>query len=438
MVSQFAQRSLSNRAVALAMAAGMVVMTLASACDKMPLLAPSGTVITILPAATTIPLNGEIEIVATVIENGTTAAPPSTGTPGTGTGTQTPTTNTTGTSTTGAGTPVQNGTLVSFTTTIGRIEPREARTQNGEVRVRFLPGGQSGIAVITAYSGGASGKSPDLMVGTAAVDHILVTASPQTLGPAGGAAEVQARVEDARGAGLVGVPVAFSADNGQLSASIATTDQDGIARTRLTTTQKTIVTAAVGAKTATATVGLLARTGVKITGPANAIAALTPASFTVGVSATANVRDVTVNFGDGRSQSLGPISGDTTVPHIYAQEGNFIVTATATDASGFQESASTGVTVLPAQPPSVRVDVAPTNPGRDEVVNVTATVSGNTSSIIRYEWNFGSDATPPSAVTSGNTARVSWSTQGTKLITVRVVQASGPAGDGFGTVTVRQ
>ena len=37
---------------------------------------------------------------------------------------------------------MQNGTLVSFTTTIGRIEPREARTQNGEVRVRFVAGGQ--------------------------------------------------------------------------------------------------------------------------------------------------------------------------------------------------------------------------------------------------------------------------------------------------------
>ena len=54
----------------------------------MPLLAPSGSVITIFPTATTVPLNGEVEIVATVIENGTTQTPGNgTGNGGTGTGT---------------------------------------------------------------------------------------------------------------------------------------------------------------------------------------------------------------------------------------------------------------------------------------------------------------------------------------------------------------
>ena len=58
-----------------------------SACDKMPLLAPGGSVITIFPAATTVPLNGQVEIIATVIENGTTQTPtdPGTGNGGTGT-----------------------------------------------------------------------------------------------------------------------------------------------------------------------------------------------------------------------------------------------------------------------------------------------------------------------------------------------------------------
>ena len=62
--------------------AGLGLISAFSACDKMPLLAPGGTVITIFPATTTVPLNGEVEIVATVIENGTTAAAPST--PGNG------------------------------------------------------------------------------------------------------------------------------------------------------------------------------------------------------------------------------------------------------------------------------------------------------------------------------------------------------------------
>jgi large repetitive protein len=415
--------------------AGLGFISAFSACDKMPLLAPGGTVITIFPATTTVPLNGEVEIVATVIENGTTAAAPTT--PGNGNGQQPGGGNTTTTSSTGAGTPVQNGTLVSFTTTIGRIEPREARTQNGEVRVRFLAGGQSGTATITAYSGGASGRLENLKVGTAAVERLIVTATPQTLGPAGGTATIEARVEDTTGQALAGVPVNFIADAGQLSTSTATTDSSGVARTTLTTTRETKVTANVAGKTADATVKLNPRTGVTITGPTNSVPAGTPASFTVNVGSTANVRDVTVNFGDGRTQSLGALSGSTTVPHTYTESGTYVVTATAVEASGFTESVSTGVTILPGQPPSVIVTPSNSNPSVGETVILTATVSGNTSTIIAYEWNFGSGATPASATTTGNRATAAWSTTGTKVITVRVVQAAGPSGEGFGTVVVK-
>jgi large repetitive protein len=424
---------------ALVFAAGLGFISAFSACDKMPLLAPGGSVITIFPASTTVPINGEVEIVATVIENGTTAAPPTT--PGNGNGNgqqpgQQPTT-TTGTSTAGAGTPVQNGTLVSFTTTIGRIEPREARTQNGEVRVRFMAGGQSGTAIITAYSGGASGRSEGLKVGTAAVERVLVTASPQTLGPAGGTATVQARVEDVTGQGLSGVPVNFVADAGQLSSSTVTTDPGGVATTTLNTTRQTKVTANVGGKTADVTVGLNPRTGVTITGPTTSVPAGTPASFTVNVGSTANVQNVTVNFGDGTTQSLGALSGSTTVPHTYDEAGTYVVTASATEASGFQETVSTGVTVLPGQPPSIIVTPSNSNPSVGETVILTAQVSGNTSTIVRYEWNFGTDATPPSATTTGNRATAAWGSTGTKVITVRAIQATGPSGEGFGTVVVK-
>jgi len=74
------------------------------------------------------------------------------GTAGSGTG------GTTTTSRTGAGTPVQNGTLITFTTTIGRIEPSDARTHNGQVTVKLITSGTSGLATITAYSGGASAQ----------------------------------------------------------------------------------------------------------------------------------------------------------------------------------------------------------------------------------------------------------------------------------------
>src|SRR3954447_5720487 len=83
----------------------LLTLSLAVACDKVPLVAPSGSVITLFAAANTVPLNGDVEIVANVIENGTTSTPT---TPGTGAG-GTPTTGATSTTSAGAGTPVQNG-----------------------------------------------------------------------------------------------------------------------------------------------------------------------------------------------------------------------------------------------------------------------------------------------------------------------------------------
>ena len=104
------------------------------------------------------------------------------------------------------------------------------------------------------------------------------------------------------------MPVSFSANAGQLSASSAVTDDTGTARVALTTSRETIVTANVAGKTAELTIALNPRTGITLTGPTNPVSAGLPASFTVGVGGTANVRDVTVDFGDGARQSLGAIS----------------------------------------------------------------------------------------------------------------------------------
>src|SRR4051812_40503191 len=76
-------------------------MLFSTSCDKVPLLAPTGSVITLFATASTVPSNGSMELVATVIEQGSTSASPTT--PGTGTPT-TPAA-TTSTSSPGAGTP---------------------------------------------------------------------------------------------------------------------------------------------------------------------------------------------------------------------------------------------------------------------------------------------------------------------------------------------
>lgn len=422
-----------GRSIAVCAAAALV--SLAAACDKVPLLAPTGSVISLFAASSTIPLNSEIEIIATVIENGTTAATPATGGGGGGT-TGTPSTTTT--SSPGAGTPVQNGTLVTFTTTIGRIEPNEARTSNGQVRVRLITGSQSGTATITAFSGGASAKLENLKVGSAGVERVIISASPQTLGPLGGTSTITARVEDVSGAGLPGVPVTFTTDNGTLSPPTATTDALGVAQTILNTSRASKVTANVAGKTADVTVGLNPRTNVTIAGPTTSVNAGQPATFTVGVGSTANVRDVTVDFGDGSQISLGAISGSTTVQHTYQTEGTYTVRATATEASGFTEQVATSVTILPGQPPSVIITASNNNPGIGETVIFTATASGATSTIVRYEWDFGTDAEPRTASTTGNRTTASYTSGGSKVITVRVIQASGPSGDGTTSIVVKR
>jgi len=430
MLPQPARRNVRRAGRVLAVFAGLSVTLASSSCDKVPLLAPTGSVITLFATAATVPSNGSMEIVGTVIEQGTasTTTPPANGGAGGGTGT-------TATSTPGAGTPVHNGTVVTFTTTIGRIEPSEARTDNGQVRVRFHADGQSGTATITAFSGGASGKLENLKVGSAGAERILLSANPQALACSGGNSQVSARVEDVSGVGLPQVPVVFTTTKGQLNPSTATTDASGVANSTLSTSQEATVTANAAGKTATATVTLSPRTGVGITSPTGQIAAGTPTSFTVTVAATANISNVSIDFGDGGSQNLGPISGSTSVPHTYIREGTYTVTAVASDAAGCSERVSTGVSILPGQPPTVTI-TAPENAPVNTSVVVSANVTGATSTVVRYEWTFGTDALPQTLSTGSRQVSVRWLATGPKVISVRVIQASGPEGDAVKSINI--
>lgn len=203
------------------------------ACNPPPL-APSGAVLFLTAAASSVPSTGSVDIVAVLMEAGGTTAP----TPGTPAGRP-------------AGTPVQDGTLVSFLTNLGRIEPVEARTENGSVKVRFTGDGRSGTATVLAYSGTVRAEIA-LKVGTAAVDSLALSATP--VGPAGGSSTVTARVLDANGNTLPDLSIQFTTTRGLLSANTATTNAAGEASVTLSTTVEALVTATIGTKTATVTV----------------------------------------------------------------------------------------------------------------------------------------------------------------------------------------
>ncbi len=83
--------------------ASLVAMVSLGSCEKVPLLAPTASTITIVSNRTVLPINGTAQIIATVIEQ--------------------------------SGSPAHNGTLVTFTTTLGTLAPREAVTDNGQAVV---------------------------------------------------------------------------------------------------------------------------------------------------------------------------------------------------------------------------------------------------------------------------------------------------------------
>jgi len=224
-----------------------------------PLTAPSGTVITLLPHTNILPVDGSADITAVVIENGSTGVASGTGT-GTGTTTGTPTSTAASVTVSGAaaGQVVHDGTTVYFTTTLGRIEPSEATTTNGQVTVKLIGDGRSGVATVTAYSGAAM-KTISVTVGSTAAARISVAASPQSLAPTGGTTTITATVQDNQGIAVPGVAVTFATTAGTISASSVSTDANGKATTTLNTNVPATVTATVvssGGNTLSATVSI--------------------------------------------------------------------------------------------------------------------------------------------------------------------------------------
>jgi len=130
------RRSLRSRAW-LAAALGSLALA-AHACDRVPLLAPSGSAITLSSAAAALSTDS-VPVVALVIKGALGA---STGAGGAGT-------------TSGGGQPVHDGTVVDFTSTLGTMVPAEVKTVNGKATATWVGNGAVGTVTITATSGAA-------------------------------------------------------------------------------------------------------------------------------------------------------------------------------------------------------------------------------------------------------------------------------------------
>src|SRR5262249_34851321 len=119
------------------------------ACSRVPLLAPSGSSITLTTAQNVVAINGSATITAQVIE--------------------------------AAGTAPQAGTHVTFTTSLGSVQPSDATTDSSGRAQATFTSGASGTATITALSGGATtgtNGALKILVGSAAAQKIVVNATP--------------------------------------------------------------------------------------------------------------------------------------------------------------------------------------------------------------------------------------------------------------------
>ena len=220
-------RALIERAAPIGVGVLIVIGLAAAACDTAPLTAPTNSSITMSISTAVLPVGGTAEITAFVSEQG--------------------------------GTPVQNGTMVRFATNLGRVDPVQVETRKGFAVTTFHAGDTTGVADIRATSGAigaASGTTGNLVQITVfdpqQVETVTLTANPGSVPATGGTVDLIATVVAVTRGPAVGVPVTFTASDGQLAATRVVTDGNGQARTQLTTSRAATVTANSGTKTSNA------------------------------------------------------------------------------------------------------------------------------------------------------------------------------------------
>ena len=391
-------------------------------CDSVPLLAPTNSSVTIDAQSRVVPTGGTTEVSATVFES--------------------------------SGTPVHNGTLVRFTTTLGRMDPVEAQTRNGIATTTFIAGEDSGIAEVRATSGAAGGSTTtppststppgtttpttsnsnvvQIAVGAGAVDTVTVSANPSSVSTTGGGTvTVTATVLGTGGRLLSGIPVNFTANRGTLSSTSAVTNGQGQAQVTLTTNGETTITVVAGTKKETATV--TGRPGPSVVLTCSVTGASTCATATVGQTivftaareaGSATLTSAQLDFGDNSSQSLGTLNSSTNVPHTYSQAGTYTARLTGTDANGESSSA---IQVIQVNSVTIAVSASVTS-GR--TVSATATVN---APVTQYQWSWG-DST--STTTTSATAQRTYAAPGTYTITVTAILQSGGTVAGNTTIVV--
>ena len=152
--------------------------------------------------------------------------------------------------------------------------------------------------------------------------------------------------------------------------------------------------------------------------------------FTAAVSgSTVPIARYERSFGDGsRVTTTGNV-----VNHVYDRAATPEAEVRVVNQDGQTGVGRTTVEVTPPAPLNVNLTVDPLRAAVGEVVVFTATVSGSTVPITRYEWDFG-DGTRITA--TGNVVNHVYRTAGTREAQVQVVDRDGQTGVGRTTIEV--
>lgn len=142
-----------------------------------------------------------------------------------------------------SGTPVPDGTVIQFFTTLGRIQ-EQGKTNDGVARVNLISDARSGTAVVTAVSGPVTVKADNIVIGAPRVSLVKTQALDPTIDLRQGKsiASIRATVLDDKGNPIQGIIVRFSVSNNVatdriLDATDVTTNNNGFADTRVQTSR---------------------------------------------------------------------------------------------------------------------------------------------------------------------------------------------------------
>ncbi len=169
------------------------------ACHQAILTAPEGSEMTVVVNPPFIPANGGVSVVSAHIFEP-------------------------------AGTPVPDGTVVQFFTTLGHID-EQGKTNDGVARVNLVSDSRSGVAEITVISGPVVNKDATVTIGAVLPERVFVQAEPTRITDSR-STQVVATVFDVSGNPVPNILVIFEVTGGTESMESGTgwTDNNGRAR----------------------------------------------------------------------------------------------------------------------------------------------------------------------------------------------------------------